>query len=145
MSLSSFCVVSNALRLNLMNIHISKKDKAIKNPYNGEPIYAKDDIQISSNKNIINNENTINYDNSINKNQINKVKKETNIMEKTVKIEGMMCGHCEARVKKCLEGIAGVNEAIVSHETGTATIISNKEIADDVIKSTIEEQGYTVL
>ena len=105
MSLSSFCVVTNALRLNLKNIRSTAKDKKIKN----------------------------------------KIKKENKSMEKTLKIEGMMCGHCEARVKKCLEGIEGVKEAIVSHETGTATVILEKDVADDVLKKTVEDQGYEVI
>lgn len=103
MSLSSFCVVTNALRLNLFNIRNSAKDKKIKQ------------------------------------------KKEKKSMEKTLKIEGMMCGHCEARVKKCLEGIEGVKEAIVSHEAGTATVILEKDVADDVLKKTVEDQGYDVI
>lgn len=103
MSLSSVCVVANALRLNLFDIHSAKKDKKIKN------------------------------------------KKENKIMEKTMKIEGMMCMHCEARVKKCLEELPEVIQAVVSHETGTATVTLSKEISDEVLKKTVEEQGYKVL
>lgn len=66
-------------------------------------------------------------------------------MEKTMKIEGMMCGHCEARVKKCLEALPQVDEAIVSHVEGTAKVILNAELADDVLKKTIEDQDYKVL
>ena len=66
-------------------------------------------------------------------------------MEKTLKVEGMMCMHCEGRVKKCLEEIEGVNEAIVSHEAGTATIISDNEIPTDTLVNAIEAQGYKVL
>lgn len=110
MSLSSFCVVTNALRLNLVNIHSSKKDKMLK----------KHKIKTNS-------------------------RKENKIMEKTMKIDGMMCGHCEARVKKCLEELPQVTEAVVSHETGTAVIKLNSEIPDDVLKKTVEDQGYTVL
>lgn len=66
-------------------------------------------------------------------------------MKKTMKIEGMMCGHCEARVKKCLEALAQVDEAVVSHEAGTAVVTLNSEIADDVLKKTVEDQDYTVL
>ena len=66
-------------------------------------------------------------------------------MEKTMKIEGMMCMHCEARVKKCLEEIDGVTEAIVSHETNSAVVKLSKDVADDVIKSAVEAEGYTVL
>lgn len=105
MSLSSFCVVTNALRLNLFDMHNAAKDKKIKM----------------------------------------KKKQEEVTMEKTMKIEGMMCGHCEARVKKCLEALAEVDEAVVSHEAGTAVVTLNTEIADDVLKKTVEEQDYTVL
>ena len=66
-------------------------------------------------------------------------------MEKTLKVEGMMCPHCEARVKKCLEELAGVQEAIPSHESGTVVITLSAEVADDVLKKTIEDQGYKVL
>jgi len=106
MSLSSFCVVTNALRLNLISIRSTVKDKKYKKTKN---------------------------------------EKENKMMEKNIKIEGMMCGHCEARVKKCLEEIEGVKEAIVSHETGTATVISDTEIPDEVLKKVVEDQGYTVV
>lgn len=66
-------------------------------------------------------------------------------MEKTMKIEGMMCGHCEARVKKCLESLAEVDSAVVSHEAGTAVVTLNAELADDVLKKTVEDQDYQVL
>lgn len=66
-------------------------------------------------------------------------------MEKTMKIEGMMCGHCEARVKKCLEALPEVTEATVSHEAGTAVVTLNGEIADDVLKKAVEDQDYKVL
>lgn len=103
MSLSSFCVVSNALRMNLIDIHSAKRDKKIK-----------------------------------------KIK-ETIKMEKTMKIEGMMCGHCEARVKKALEAVEGVTEAVVSHESGTAVIKMNTDVADDVLKGAVEAQDYKVI
>lgn len=105
MSLSSFCVVSNALRLNFINIRNAKKDKKIK--------------------------------------QNNSKEKKT--MEKTMKIEGMMCPHCEATVKKCLEALPQVERAEVSHESGTAVVTLHAEIADDVLKSTVEAQGYQVI
>ena len=66
-------------------------------------------------------------------------------MEKTMKIEGMMCGHCEARVKKCLEGIEGVTEAAVSHEAGTAVVKRAAEVSDTVLRETVEAQDYKVL
>lgn len=66
-------------------------------------------------------------------------------MEKTMKIEGMMCGHCEARVKKALEAVEGVSEAVVSHESGTAVIKMDTNVADDVLKGAVEEQDYKVI
>ncbi|MGN1014530.1 MAG: heavy metal translocating P-type ATPase [Butyricicoccus sp.] len=105
MSLSSFCVVSNALRLNLFDLRSTKKDKKRKHSH----------------------------------------PKEDKTMEKTMKIEGMMCGHCEARVKKCLEALPEVDEAVVSHEAGTAVVTLNADIADDVLKKTVEAQDYPVL
>lgn len=105
MSLSSFCVVSNALRLNLLNIHNSNRDKKIKS----------------------------------------KSIKEEKTMEKVVKIEGMMCPHCEARVKTILEEMSEVDSAVVSHESGTAILTLNSEISEDKIKSIVEAQGYKVV
>ena len=105
MSLSSFCVVTNALRLNLLSVYDAGKDKKIKV----------------------------------------KEKKENKTMKKTMKIEGMMCGHCEARVKKTLEALDAVAEADVSHENGTAVVTLNSEVADDVLKNAVEEQDYKVL
>ena len=66
-------------------------------------------------------------------------------MEKTMKIEGMMCGHCEARVKKCLEELDGVNEAVVSHESGTATVKLSADVSDEALKEAVEAQGYKVI
>ncbi|MGN0536948.1 MAG: heavy metal translocating P-type ATPase [Acutalibacteraceae bacterium] len=106
MSLSSVCVVANALRLNWFNIRNTKRDKKIK---------------------------------SIN------LEKEQNSMEKTIKIEGMMCPHCEATVKKTLEAFDAVDTAVVSHKEGTAVITLNKDISDDELKQAIESQGYKVL
>lgn len=105
MSLSSFCVVTNALRLNWFNMHNTKRDKKISQ----------------------------------------RRKQEVTTMEKTMKIEGMMCGHCEARVQKCLEALAEVDHATVSHETGTALVSLNAEISDDTLKKTVEEQDYKVI
>lgn len=104
MSLSSFCVVTNALRLNWFNMHDTKKDKKIKTN-------QKEDLA----------------------------------MEKTMKIEGMMCGHCEARVKKCLEALEGVSAATVSHETGTAVVTLSDSVTDEVLKKTVEDQDYKVV
>ncbi|MCM1365365.1 MAG: heavy metal translocating P-type ATPase [Faecalibacterium sp.] len=105
MSLSSFCVVTNALRLNLFKIHSSKGDRKIK------------------------------------QNHVKEIK----TMEKTMKIEGMMCGHCEARVKQTLEAFEQVDEAIVSHEAGNAVVKLNADIADEVLKKAVEDQGYKVV
>ena len=105
MSLSSFCVVTNALRLNWFQMHDTKKDKKIKR----------------------------------------KKKQEEKTMKKTMKIEGMMCGHCEARVKKCLEALSEVEEATVSHEEGTAVVTLKAEISDEILKKAVEEQDYKVL
>ncbi|MFR1194012.1 MAG: heavy metal translocating P-type ATPase [Anaerobutyricum hallii] len=116
MSLSSFCVVTNALRLNLLNIRSTKKDKK-----------KKKAIDVS----LIN----------INNNE----KKEVNEMTKTMNIEGMMCGHCEAAVKKALEALPEVASAEVSHEKGTAVVTLEKEIADDVLKKTVEDKDYEVV
>ena len=104
MSLSSFCVVSNALRLNFKDIHNSKKDKKIKFKY-----------------------------------------KEKKVMQITMKIEGMMCPHCEANVKKTLEGIAEVREAIVNHKDGTAIVTLDADAAPVTLKKAVEEQGYKVI
>ena len=116
MSLSSFCVVTNALRLNLLNIRSTKKDKKKKNAI---------DVSLI---NINNNE-----------------KKEVNEMTKTMNIKGMMCGHCEAAVKKALEALPEVASAEVSHEKGMAVVTLEKEIADDVLKKTVEDKDYEVV
>ncbi|MDD3219428.1 MAG: heavy metal translocating P-type ATPase [Lachnospiraceae bacterium] len=108
MSLSSFCVVTNALRLNLFKMYDAGKDKKIKT------------------KN-------------------SKKKEEEKVMKKTMKIEGMMCGHCEARVKKCLEALPQVEEAVVSHEDGTAVVTLTEDVASDVLTKAVEEQDYKVL
>lgn len=109
MSLSSFCVVSNALRLNLFKMYDASKDKKLK---------AKKEKKRS--------------------------KKEDKTMKKIMHIEGTMCGHCEAAVKKALEALPQVDEAVVSHEAGTAELTLNAEIADDVLKKTVEDKDYTV-
>jgi len=107
MSLSSFCVVSNALRLNLVKVHDASKDKKITNKQES----AKEKIA----------------------------------MTKTMKINGMMCGHCEARVKKVLEALPQVEEAVVSHEAGTAVLTLAEDIANEELKKIIEDQDYEVV
>lgn len=104
MSLSSFCVVSNALRLNLFDMRNPDKDKKIKERRH----------------------------------------KEEKPMEKTLKIEGMMCPHCEARVKKALEALPEVEQAAVSHQAGTAVVTLKAAVADAVLKKVVEDQDYTV-
>ena len=105
MSLSSFCVVTNALRLNWFRVHDASRDKKIK----------------------IRNH------------------KEEQSMEKTMKIEGMMCGHCEARVKKYLEALPGVEEAVVSHGAGIAVVTLSTDVSDEALKKAVEDQDYQVL
>ena len=121
MSLSSFCVVSNALRLNLFDVHSTKHDRAAKNAASLPAVSAQPAA-------VANKEST----------------KEDTAMKKTLKVEGMMCGHCEARVKKALEALPEVDEAVVSHEAGTAIVTLNAEVADDVLKKAVEDQDYKV-
>ena len=104
MSLSSFCVVSNALRLNLFDIRDAGRDKKVRVKH----------------------------------------KEEAKTMEKTMKIEGMMCGHCEARVKKALEALPEVAAAVVSHESGTAVVTLSGELSDAALKKAVEDQDYQV-
>ena len=106
MSLSSFCVVTNALRLNFVNVYNTKRDYKIKQNQNGEM--------------------------------------EDNQVEKTIAIKGMMCAHCESSVKKALESLEQVDEAVVSHEAGTAVVTLNKEVSDDVLRETVEAKDYEV-
>ena len=105
MSLSSFCVVTNALRLNLFSVHNAEKDKKIKS----------------------------------------KKKVEDKKMKRTLTIEGMMCGHCEARVKKALEALPEVKEAVVSHEAGTAVVTLESAVSDEALKEAVEAQDYKVI
>ena len=104
MSLSSFCVVVNALRLNFKNIYNTKRDKKRKQK-----------------------------------------ESEVSEMTKTMKIEGMMCGHCEARVQKALEALDGVESAEVSHEKGEAVVTMSAEVSDEILRETVEEQDYKVI
>ena len=111
MSLSSFCVVTNALRLNLFQLHSPKRDKKIKHPV----VLAALPME-----------------------------KEKSVMTKVMKVEGMMCPHCEMTVKKALEALAQVDSAVASHTDGTATVTLNGDVDDAVLKKAIEDQGYTV-
>ena len=118
MSLSRFCVVTNALRLNLFRIRSTKHDHKRKN-------HAKQTVAKTA--------------------EDHKENKEETSMEKTMKIEGMMCGHCEARVKKCLEALPGVEKAEVSHVSGTAVLTLSAPVDDALLKKTVEDQGYQVI
>ncbi len=124
MSLSSFCVVTNALRLNLFKMHDASKDRKRKM------------------KKVETAENTVSDIVLADKNESEN--KEETKMTKTMKIEGMMCGHCEAAVKKALEALEQVDTAEVSHEAGTAVVILNSEISNEVLKKTVEDKDYTV-
>ena len=120
MSLSSFCVVSNALRLNLFQLHSAAKDKAIR-PVELPPAPAPAPAACP----IVN-------------------QTEVTAMKKTIKIEGMMCGHCEATVKKALEALPQVDAAQVSHTAGTAVVTLNASVADDVLAQAVEAKDYKV-
>ena len=125
MSLSSFCVVSNALRLNLFDLHSTRHDHKTASPA-AAPVQSAAENNKKSDA------------------EAPEVKTEDHTMKKTLKVEGMMCGHCEARVKKALEALPEVDEAVVSHETGTAIVTLNAEVADDVLKKAVEDQDYPV-
>ena len=133
MSLSSFCVVTNALRLNWCKIHDASGDKEVKHSIRDLETGIITDYQAV--------EDTV-TDEEIKKANMNM---EDKIMEKTMKIEGMMCGHCEAAVKKALEGIEGVTEAVVSHENGTAVVKLSSDVSNEVLKKTVEDKDYTVV
>ena len=122
MSLSSFCVVSNALRLNFCRLHDASRDKKIKSAIIKDTIMNTDSQEESEMES----------------------GKEGTTMTKTMKIEGMMCGHCEARVKKVLEALAEVDNAEVSYEAGTAVVTLNSDVQDEVLKKTVEDQDYKV-
>ena len=125
MSLSSFCVVSNALRLNLFDLHSTGHDHKTASPA-AAPVQSAAENNKKSDA------------------EAPEVKTEDHTMKKTLKVEGMMCGHCEARVKKALEALPEVDEAVVSHEAGTAIVTLNAEVADDVLKNAVEAQDYKV-
>ena len=119
MSLSSFCVVTNALRLNLFDMYSAKRDRRSKNTVSGEALSA-----------LINDINSM---------------QEEKTMTKTVRIEGMMCPHCEAHVKKALEALGGVTGAEVSHEKGTAIVSMTENVDNAAITAAVTDAGYTVL
>jgi len=127
MSLSSFCVVMNALRLNLIKIHDPSHDRKRRRQAQIPASAGQTDEASASNENKTN---TIERGNE---------------MTKTIKIEGMMCNHCENTVKKALEALEPVQEAVVSHEAGTAVVTLTAEVADDVLKEAVEAKDYTVV
>lgn len=155
MSLSSFCVVTNALRLNLFKMHDASKDhpmrKRVEKAANkgGEKaenagavrMGAEDTRSIGQ---TANGNETVSKEMQKSENQKNNINMEGITMTKTMNIEGMMCGHCEARVKKALEALAGVESAEVSHEKGTAVVSMSADVADDTLKEAVEAQDYKV-
>lgn len=139
MSLSSFCVCMNALRLNLFKVHNANRDRHGKGEVSEtklnsliKRVTGNDESSDEPGQNEINN---LHEDNL----------KEGKVMTKTMKIEGMMCGHCEATVKKALEAIEGVNSAEVSHEAGTAVVELSEEVQDEVLQKAVEDKDYKVL
>ena len=139
MSLSSFCVCMNALRLNLFKVHNANRDRHGKGEVSETKLNSliakvtgNDESSDEPGQNEINN---LHEDNL----------KEGKVMTKTMKIEGMMCGHCEATVKKALEAIDGVNSAEVSHEAGTAVVELSEEVQDEVLQKAVEDKDYKVL
>ena len=155
MSLSSFCVVTNALRLNLFKMHDASKDHPMRKraekaaSKGGEKaenagavrMGAEDTRSIGQ---TANENETVSKEMQKSENQKNNINMEGITMIKTMNIEGMMCGHCEARVKKALEALAGVESAEVSHEKGTAVVSMSADVADDTLKEAVEAQDYKV-
>ena len=155
MSLSSFCVVTNALRLNLFKMHDASKDHPMRKRAEkaankgGEKaenagavrVGAEDTRSIGQ---TANGNETVSKEMQKSENQKNNINMEGITMTKTMNIEGMMCGHCEARVKKALEALAGVESAEVSHEKGTAVVSMSADVADDTLKEAVEAQDYKV-
>ena len=125
MSLSSFCVVSNALRLNLFDVHSTKHDRKV-TPVSAPAASSAPVAEAPA------------EDKESNLNQ------EDNTMKKTLHVEGMMCGHCEARVKKALEALPEVSEAVVSHTAGTAIVTLSAEVSNETLKKAVEDQDYQV-
>ena len=155
MSLSSFCVVTNALRLNLFKMHDASKDHPMRKraekaankggdkAENAGAVRtgAEDTRSIGQ---TANENETVSKEMQKSENQKNHINMEGITMTKTMNIEGMMCGHCEARVKKALEALAGVESAEVSHEKGTAVVSMSADVADDTLKEAVETQDYKV-
>ncbi len=130
MSLSSFCVVSNALRLNLFDLHSTKHDRPLRTRSSSPAESAMVPPPTPAENNAENTSASVNQ--------------EDDSMKKILHIEGMMCGHCEARVKKALEALPEVSEAVVSHEAGTAIVTLTAAVDDDTLKKAVEDQDYPV-
>ena len=155
MSLSSFCVVTNALRLNLFKMHDASKDHPMRKraekaankggdkAENAGAVRtgAEDTRSIGQ---TANENETVSKEMQKSENQKNHINMEGITMTKTMNIEGLMCGHCESRVKKALEALAGVESAEVSHEKGTAVVSMSADVADDTLKEAVEAQDYKV-
>lgn len=155
MSLSSFCVVTNALRLNLFKMHDASKDHPMRKRAEKAANKGGDKAEnagavrmeaedIRSIGQTANGNETVSKEMQKSENQKNHINMEGITMTKTMNIEGMMCGHCEARVKKALEVLAGVESAEVSHEKGTAVVSMSADVADDTLKEAVEAQDYKV-
>ena len=155
MSLSSFCVVTNALRLNLFKMHDASKDHPMRKRAEKAANKGGDKAEnagavrteAEDNRSIgqtANENETVSKEMQKSENQKNNINMEGITMTKTMNIEGMMCGHCEARVKKALEALAGVESAEVSHEKGTAVVSMSADVADDTLKEAVEAQDYKV-
>lgn len=155
MSLSSFCVVTNALRLNLFKMHDALKDHPMRKRAEKAANKGGDKAEnagavrteaedIRSIGQTANENETVSKEMQKSENQKNHINMEGITMTKTMNIEGMMCGHCEARVKKALEALAGVESAEVSHEKGTAVVSMSADVADDTLKEAVEAQDYKV-
>ena len=155
MSLSSFCVVTNALRLNLFKMHDASKDHPMRKRAEkaankgGEKAENAGSVRMGAEDTrsigqTANENETVSKEMQKSENQKNNINMEGITMIKTMNIEGMMCGHCEARVKKALEALAGVESAEVSHEKGTAVVSMSADVADDTLKEAVEAQDYKV-
>ena len=155
MSLSSFCVVTNALRLNLFKMHDASKDHPMRKRAEkaankgGEKAENAGAVRMGAGDTrsigqTANGNETVSKEMQKSENQKNNINMEGITMTKTMNIEGMMCGHCEARVKKALEALAGVESAEVSHEKGTAVVNMSADVADDTLKEAVEAQDYKV-
>ena len=136
MSLSSFCVVTNALRLNLMQVHSAAKDTANWKNKAKKPLPLDADGKLLAD---------YSRQREIEQEKALEAQRKENMMTKTMEIKGMMCPHCEATVKKAIEAVAGVTGAEVSHEKGTAVVSMDTEVADDVLKKAVEDKDYEVL